>query len=355
MRSILFEIPLRARVSLGPLGDVPVFGFGLLLVLWALAGGAWWWFRQRPSTAEAPTDNGNWIFWAIVAGLIVYAPAKESIPIYGFGTMLFLSYLSSAGLGSWRLRQRGLPGEIAWDAAIWIFLSGLFGGRLFYILQYRDRFFEPGVPFGSSLLRMLNLPDGGLVLYGGLIFAPLAFWLFARWKGLRALPLADLLIPSVFIGLMFGRLGCLMHGCCFGDYCELPWAVTFPPESAPYLTQVARGYLPPDLSSVHSLPLHPTQLYDAFNALAICLLLLAFWPYRQRDGEVLALGWVLYPINRFVIELLRWDEPGQFGTRFTISQWGSGVILLAGIAFWLWLQRRPATHAPLRRDVSVAG
>ncbi|MFN9375035.1 MAG: prolipoprotein diacylglyceryl transferase [Planctomycetaceae bacterium] len=355
MRSILFEIPLRGRISLGPLGDVPVFGFGLLLVLWALAGAGYWWFRQRKATQEAPADNGNWIFWAIVAGLIVYAPAKESIPIYGFGSMLFLSYLSSAGLGSWRLRRRGLPGEIAWDAAIWVFLSGLFGGRLFYILQYRDRFFEPGVPFGSSLLRMFNLPDGGLVLYGGLLFAPLAFWAFARWKGLRALPLADLLIPSVFIGLMFGRLGCLMHGCCFGDYCELPWAVTFPPDSAPYMTQVARGYLPPDLSSAHSLPLHPTQLYDAFNALAICLLLLAFWPYRQRDGEVLALGWVLYPINRFLIELLRWDELGQFGTRFTISQWGSGVILLAGIAFWLWLQRRPAMHAPLRRDVPVAG
>jgi phosphatidylglycerol:prolipoprotein diacylglycerol transferase len=121
------------------------------------------------------------------------------------------------------------------------------------------------------------------------------------------------------------------------------------------MTQVARGYLPPDLSSAHSLPLHPTQLYDAINALAICLLTLAFWPFRQRDGEVLALGWILYPINRFLIEILRWDELGQFGTRFTISQWGSGVILLVGIAFWLWLQRHPATRAPLRREAHLPG
>jgi phosphatidylglycerol:prolipoprotein diacylglycerol transferase len=173
------------------------------------------------------------------------------------------------------------------------------------------------------------------------------YWLFCRRRGLAALPLADLLIPSVLIGLMFGRLGCLMHGCCYGDFSELPWAIEFPRDSAPYLTQVFRGFLPDDMSAPRSLPLHPTQIYDALNALAIALLCWLVYPYRRRDGEITAMAALLYPINRIAIEFLRWDEAGQFGTRFTISQWVSaGLIAVATLAL-LRLSRLPPLLRPL--------
>jgi len=346
MRSVLFEIPLTQTVSLGPVGAVPVFGVGLVLLGWLLLGGAWWWLQSRRAPG-GPADSSTWVVWVIVAGLIVAAPLKQSLPVYGFGTLLFLSYVASSAFGAWRLRRQGLPGEIAWDVAIWIFVAGLLGGRLFYVLQYRETMFAGVRSLAGLLQKVVSLPEGGLVLYGGLLFAPLGYWLFCRRRGLAPLPLADLLMPSVFIGLMFGRLGCLMHGCCYGDFCELPWAIEFPRESAPYLTQVYRGYLPDDMSAPHSLPLHPTQAYDALNALAIALLCWLVYPRRRRDGEITAMAALIYPINRIAIEFLRWDEAGQFGTRFTISQWVSAGLIVAATLVLVWLSRRPPKRRPL--------
>src|SRR5438477_609435 len=83
---------------------------------------------------------------------------------------------ASASLAAKRLRQEGADGEIAWDAAMWIFFAGLLGSRTFYVIQYRDHFFGPNPLTGTprtaleTLVALINLPDGGLVLYGGLIF-----------------------------------------------------------------------------------------------------------------------------------------------------------------------------------------
>ena len=81
----------------------------------------------------------------------------------------------------------------------------------------------------------------GLVVYGSLIGASVAFLLFCRRYQLPALPLGDLVAPSLALGLALGRLGCLLNGCCFGGPCEHAWAVTFPADSPPYLDQKGWG------------------------------------------------------------------------------------------------------------------
>ena len=142
-------------------------------------------------------------------------------------------------------------------------------------------------------------------------------------------------------------MGCLLHGCCYGDVCSLPWAIHFPFDSVPYKVLVERGYLAHD--ALQSLPLHPTQLYDSINALLLVILTWTCYPFRRRSGEILAIGWIAYPINRFLIEFLRSDESGKFGTPLTISQWGSIALLAAGIAFLVWLETRPSGVEPITR------
>ena len=87
-----------------------------------------------------------------------------------------------------------------------------------------------------------------------------------------------------------------------------------------------------------SLPVHPTQLYSAIDGLVLLFLLSAYYPLRRRDGEVMALLMVTYPVTRFLIEYLRNDE-GIFWFGLTISQNISVFLLLAGIVFWTWLWR----------------
>ncbi|HEY3966436.1 MAG TPA: prolipoprotein diacylglyceryl transferase [Planctomycetaceae bacterium] len=360
MRSILFSIPLDGQVDLGPLGKFPVFGVGLLLALWCLILVAYVALTARREGWKAISGVSLFV-WGIVAVAIFKAaelPIK-AIPVYGYGTMLFVGFVVSAMCASRRLRKEGVDGEIAWDAAMWIFICGILGARIFYIAEYHHRFFGPDPINGKArtawetCVALINLPDGGLVLYGGLIFAPLAFYFYSRYRGVRPLAFADIAITSVFFGVMFGRLGCLLHGCCFGGVTNsVPWAITFPAHSVPFDALVVRGLI--DENAACSLPLHPSQLYDATSALLLALLTWAYYPYRRWNGEVVALGWIAYPINRFMIEFLRSDEPGQFGTSLTIAQWVSMGLFASGLGFYLFLQKRSVGRQSLMLDARPA-
>ena len=95
--------------------------------------------------------------------------------------------------------------------------------------------------------------------------------------------------------------------------------------------------------AIGSLPLHPTQIYSAIDALVIFILLSAYYPLRRRDGEVMGLLMITYPVTRFLIEWLRNDE-GVFFAGLTISQNISIVLLVCGLAYWFWLSRLPRTR-----------
>jgi phosphatidylglycerol---prolipoprotein diacylglyceryl transferase len=349
MRSTLLQIPVHALIPLGPWGQVPLFGPGLLLGLWVLFGVvllAWrvirWGWRG--------IDVGNVITWGIVAAAIYVAPQmvnpqKPFIPIYGYGAMLFVGFLTGTTLAASRLRRLGVSGDVAWDVAMWIFVGGIVGSRLFFIAQYHDRFFIPGESIQQTMMRLVNLPDGGLVFYGGMILGSVAYIIFCRTRRVRPLALGDVLVTSVFIGYAFGRLGCFLNGCCFGDFCELPWAVTFPADSVPWKSQVFEGFLAGE--APRSLPVHPTQVYSTLGAFLLAGLTWAWYPYRRYDGEVLALGMLAYPINRFLVEFLRGDELGQFGTMLTISQWVSLGLFATGLLLYVGVMLRSGKPRPL--------
>ena len=72
------------------------------------------------------------------------------------------------------------------------------------------------------------IQHGGLVYYGGLVGATLAGMICIRWKRLPLWKTADVLAPSIALGNIFGRIGCLLNGCCYGRACSLPWAIRFP-------------------------------------------------------------------------------------------------------------------------------
>ena len=87
-----------------------------------------------------------------------------------------------------------------------------------------------------------------------------------------------------------------------------------------------------------SLWTHPTQIYSAINAGLLCLVLWFFWTVRRSDGEVFGLMLILYPIGRFMLELIRQDEKGLFGTDLTISQWVSVGTILVGFSFFAYVR-----------------
>ncbi|MDO4569944.1 MAG: prolipoprotein diacylglyceryl transferase [Planctomycetia bacterium] len=89
-----------------------------------------------------------------------------------------------------------------------------------------------------------------------------------------------------------------------------------------------------------SLPVYPTQLYSSANAFVLCIILLLYSYFRRaplgmgvrRDGEVFVLFLALYAVGRFIIEMVRIDETGVWGSALSISQWVSLFVFLVAIA-----------------------
>jgi phosphatidylglycerol:prolipoprotein diacylglycerol transferase len=220
------------------------------------------------------------------------------------------------------------------------------GARLFYVLQYW------GVRI-HHWTDVFKVWEGGIVLYGSILGGTAAFLLYWARRRFPLRPTIDAIAPALALGIAIGRLGCFLNGCCYGDTCELPWAVAFPPASPPWWDQVRHDQLPAALPFVEAIrggailpgapwshPVHPTQLYSTLGCAILTALLLAYYPLRRRDGEVFALLMVTYPVHRFLVEWLRNDE-GTFLAGLTISQALSVAVLACGLVFWIVLARQP--------------
>ena len=85
-----------------------------------------------------------------------------------------------------------------------------------------------------------------------------------------------------------------------------------------------------------SKPVHPTQVYSSVNAFLMSLFLWCYFAYRKGDGEVFAVMLMIYSVARYLLETIRNDESGQFGTEFTISQWVSFAVVVAGVGLFVY-------------------
>ncbi len=260
-------------------------------------------------------------------------PVFGGIKVFGYGMMLFLAFLASMNLAARVARRHKLDPDVIYDMALTVFIGGLVGARVFYVVQYW------GVKV-HSFGEIFRVWEGGIVLYGSIIGGTLAFFGFRMVRPFPLRPYLDVVAPALALGVAIGRLGCYLNGCCFGDTCELPWAVRFPKPSPPWDYHVYKGLIDPE--AVLSLPVHPTQIYSFIDGVILCLLLLAYFPIRRRDGQVMALLMVTYPITRILIEYLRSDER-VFFAGMTISQNISVTLLLCGLAYWFHLSRGPKT------------
>jgi phosphatidylglycerol:prolipoprotein diacylglycerol transferase len=248
-------------------------------------------------------------------------------PIHWYGVMVAVAFLAGIWTASRRGLLEGMAPEKIIDIGPWLIVGAIVGARTLYVTSYwKEQFADK--PF----YEVFMVQRGGLVFYGGLIGSSLACILFARIKKLPLWKLADILAPSIALGYVFGRIGCLMNGCCYGRACSLPWAISFPENNPLH---------PP------TTPVHPTQVYESLLNLGLYAGLA--WLYRRKkfDGQVFSTYLICYALLRSFVEMFRGDYP----TRQVLDGWVtpahlvSVVILLAGlILFWV-LPRPAATRA----------
>ncbi len=241
-----------------------------------------------------------------------------SLTVHWYGILVALGFMA----GYWTAQRRGLrdglsPDAVA-DVVFWLFLGGIVGARVLYVISYWREEFADG-PWTKVFTTR-----SGFVFYGGLIGATVCGIFYARRKSLPVWKLADALAPSVALGHAFGRIGCFMTGCCHGRACELPWAVHFPADHP-----------------THGMGVHPAQLYEAGLNLALFGALALGYRRKQFDGQVFAFYLMAYAPVRALVEHFRGDyAPAKFVGQFTPGQVVSLGIFAAGLVFYLVLRGR---------------
>ena len=184
-----------------------------------------------------------------------------------------------------------------------------------------------GAALGARILAWLADPNatydltsvllGGKTIIGGLVGGLIAVELVKLAMGIRR-STGDLYAPALAVAITVGRVGCLLTGIAddtSGTPTSLPWGM--------------------DLGD--GIRRHPTQLYETVSMVLVMVFLLAYYPFRRHDGQLMVVLMVLYAFHRFVNESLR-IEPAV-GLGLTLSQWGSVIILAAALGIEVYLRR----------------
>ena len=446
MQQTLINIPHE-------IAGLPLFGFGWALICWAIFGGIWLTRFYMQSAQRKQDGVGHPLVPIIVIGLIIalvipFIEPQDSegptgVQIRGYGFFVLLGVSGGILIASIQARRQGVHPDVVFTMTLFLFLGGVLGGRLWYVLQKWGEFAVVDrngvVAWTETLSKILKFTEGGLVVYGAFVGGLIGCSVFLLRRKLPKLATLDLIAPALALGMFFGRLGCFMNGCCYGGLCtDDLWGVQFPAGSPPYMRHLDQGLLFADplrergieadfdlrfgftwngaVTSIEpnsvgalsglsrgdkitidmrlldgalgeyfkkqligetaflikgkdgvvdsvtvgemparSLKVYPAQIYSSINGGLLCLLLWAYFPYRKRDGQVLALVFILYPISRFLLEWVRSDELGQLGTQLTISQFFSILTIMFGLGLWTFthIRKQPLAY-PSRESLELA-
>ena len=241
------------------------------------------------------------------------------------------------------VRRRGENGDHIWNAAVWLIPAGVIGARLWFVVNAT---LGGNLLYVEQPLQILNIPAGGLHIYGGLLFGGIALILYARRYELDLWLLLDSIAPTVLIGQALARPANFINQELYGQPTTLPWGI---PISAEH--RIA-AYADLSLYPVATTRFHPTFAYEMiWNFLAAALLfwLLYRFASRIKPGAMFA-GWLICAgVGRSIIEQFRTDQPRIPGLSLTYTNLVSLLMALIGVLFLLW--RYEVIHLPSLPDL----
>jgi phosphatidylglycerol:prolipoprotein diacylglycerol transferase len=290
--------------------------------------------------------------------------------------LLLSGFLFATALGVLWARRIGQNPDVVVDLGLAMLLAGVAGSRILHVIadghfwEYVHLCTDPakvdwpfdraeclspaydGVwdaeraichPRNADCLAWAKFWAGGLTYYGGFIGATIAAVFLLRRDRFPFWKAADMAAFAIPTGLAFGRMGCLLAGCCFGAQTKLPWGLSFPPRSPASESQAKEHLL--GSARMWSAPVHPTQIYESALSLAIAMTCLyVVHPRKRYDGQVFAAFLVLYAVARFAVEILRRDDRGGLVGLSTSQLIGLGLVVAAAIVH--------RTRAPARLAAS---
>ena len=308
-------------------------------------------------------------------------PLLGEVELPAYFTLLTLGFALAMLITVREAKRTGLDHEVILDTNLWMVVWGIIGARALHLVadghlqDYVNLCLDPklvkaidakvqscttdaqcGYDYLCDAARHVCHPPrdcfaalevwrGGLAYYGGFLFATaFAIWYLRRHR-LSFFRVADFAAYGISLGLVFGRLGCFLNGCCYGKVTRSAVGVVFPRGGDAWRAQLEAGRI--HLADA-ALPVHPTQLYESVACLVVTAILYFVWrPRKRADGEILAGLLILYGVARVIVEVFRDDERGVFfGGLISTSQLISVPLIGGGLYLIRRLRRRGGDPHP---------
>lgn len=263
----------------------------------------------------------------------------KTISIFGFdiayyGIVIAFGMLMGYLVAQWQAKRTNQDPELYLDFAMIAIILSVIGARIYYVV------FEWSY-YSQYPAQILNIRNGGLAIYGGVITAILTAIVFCKVKKVSFWILADTGILGLVTGQIIGRWGNFFNREAFGDYTNGVFAMQIPKSevAASNITSTMLEHIQ-TINGVEYIQVHPTFLYESVWNLLLLVILIVYAKHKKAHGEIIALYLIGYGIGRMWIEGLRTDQLLVWGTSIPVSQVVSGIAILLGVCIFVYRRRK---------------
>ena len=270
---------------------------------------------------------------------ITFEHVGRSFTVFGFsiayyGLIIGLSILLCVWICMRDAKKAGENPDHILDLVLYGVIAGIAGARLYYVLfRWSD--------YKDNLLSILNLRQGGLAIYGGVIGAVLTIYFYTKKKGLSFRKYCDLVMGCFILGQVFGRWGNFFNREVFGEYTDSLFAMRLPVKAVnpADISQLMRDHMQV-IDGIEFIQVHPTFLYESAWNLLVFLFIRWYIPRKKFDGEIILIYLGGYGIGRFIIEGIRTDQLLLFNTGIPVSQLLSAVLVVVSVCLIFYFRKK---------------
>lgn len=245
--------------------------------------------------------------------------------IYFYGLIIGIGVIAGILMASHVAKISGQNPDTYWDFAIYAVICSVLGARIYYVLFSWDE-------FKDNPLRVFNIRQGGLAIYGAVIAAFITLFVYTKVKKQNALLMGDTAMAGLILGQAIGRWGNFMNREVFGEFYDGLLSMQLPIAAVRDSSDITENIMAHIPAGANYINVHPTFLYESLWNLLVFALILLWRKHKKFDGELCLLYFAGYGLGRFIIEGIRTDTLFIPGTSIPVSQALSLVMVVFAVA-----------------------